>query len=48
MLKNYLKASMSNVKTHIVWPPLANDMSVDKVNELVPTKLYNILAWSTG
>ena len=43
-----LKAAMSTVKTPIVWPPIAKDMSLDRVNELVPTKLYNFLAWSTG
>ena len=43
-----MKASMSDVKTNTTWPPIANDMTADKINELIPTKLYNFLAWCTG
>uniref|UniRef100_UPI00358ECF42 uncharacterized protein n=1 Tax=Myxine glutinosa TaxID=7769 RepID=UPI00358ECF42 len=39
-----LKASMSNVQANTVWPPLANDMSVDKINELIP---YQVVQFSS-
>ena len=30
------------------WPPLASDLSVDALWNIVPYQLYNLLAWMTG
>uniref|UniRef100_UPI00358F6426 uncharacterized protein n=1 Tax=Myxine glutinosa TaxID=7769 RepID=UPI00358F6426 len=43
-----LQESINNAPNPIEWPPTAADTTLEKAKEIVPTELYNFLAWMTG
>eukprot|EP00057_Strongylocentrotus_purpuratus_P026501 XP_011680975.1 PREDICTED: uncharacterized protein LOC105446186 [Strongylocentrotus purpuratus] len=43
-----VKDSIVNAPNPIEWPPTADDSTLDTVDKIVPSALFNFLAWSTG
>ncbi|PIK62843.1 hypothetical protein BSL78_00177 [Apostichopus japonicus] len=35
-------------KTNLPWPPTSDDLTLDAARKIVPTKLYNFIAWIVG
>ena len=44
-----LKEAVSSTKgLKDIWPPRSQDLSMDRIQEMVPVQLFNFIAWSTG